>query len=301
MHDAALSLAATAGRSSGVQIHTDAGLFCSRESPQVVVMPLLCMGKVAGVLLAGGKAGEDAAVSSYDTQLIEAAGSFTNAFADNVALYEEQRDLFIGTVRSLTAAIDAKDRYTFGHSERVSFLATDLARLLGLSESEIETTRIAGLIHDVGKIGVPDGVLKKPGRFTPDERAEMNKHPGIGAEILGRSRIPLFQLAAEVALTHHERWDGGGYPAGTAGDAIPLSGRIVAVVDFFDALTMDRCYRPALSDEVALQMLAEQSGAAFDPHVVEVFLAHVDEMIAVRDAVTRRGLGFGDLSVDLGL
>ncbi|MFY7973785.1 MAG: HD-GYP domain-containing protein, partial [Rubrivivax sp.] len=128
---------------------------------------------------------------------------------------------------------------------------------------------------------------------------EMNKHPRIGAEILGRSRIPLFQLAAEVALTHHERWDGGGYPAGTAGDAIPLSGRIVAVVDFFDALTMDRCYRPALPDAVALQMLAEQRGKAFDPDVVDAFLARADEMMAVRDAVNRRGLGFDDLSADV--
>jgi len=200
----------------------------------------------------------------------------------------------------LSRAAEFRDDDTGVHIVRIGFLAWALALKLGRPSDWALLLRQAAPMHDVGKIGVPDGVLKKPGRFTPDERAEMNKHPRIGAEILGRSRIPLFQLAAEVALTHHERWDGGGYPSGTAGDAIPLSGRIVAVVDFFDALTMDRCYRPALSDAVALQMLAEQSGAALDPHVVEVFLAHADEMIAVRDAVNRRGLGFGDLSADLG-
>ena len=113
----------------------------------------------------------------------------------------------------------------------------------------------------------------------------MNRHPEIGAQILGRSRIPLFQLAAELALTHHERWDGSGYPRKLVGEAIPLSGRIVAVVDFFDALTMDRCYRAAFSDEVALQMLLAQRGVAFDPRVVDGFIAHATGMIALRERV----------------
>jgi len=282
MHDAALSLAATAGRSSGVQIHTDAGLFCSRESPQVVVMPLLCMGKVAGVLLAGGKAGEDAAVSSYDTQLIEAAGSFTNAFADNVALYEEQRDLFIGTVRSLTAAIDAKDRYTFGHSERVSFLATDLARLLGLSESEIETTRIAGLIHDVGKIGVPEAVLTKPGRLTEDEFALIRLHPETGHRIL--RGIPQLASVLPGVLHHHEHYNGKGYPHGLEGESIPLLARIIAVADTFDAMSSNRSYRAALARERVLDEIERCGGTQFDPRISAMIrridLAGFDAMVA---------------------
>jgi putative two-component system response regulator len=200
----------------------------------------------------------------------------------------------------LSRAAEFRDDDTGVHIVRIGFLSWALALELGQPTDWAMLLRQAAPMHDVGEIGVPDGVLKKPGRFTPDERAEVNKHSRIGAEILGRSRILLFQLAAEVALTHHERWDGGGYPAGTAGDAIALSGRIVAVVDFFDALTMDRCYRPAIADAVALQMLAEQRGAAFDPQVVDVFLAHADEMIAVRDAVNSRGLGFDDLSADIG-
>jgi len=113
----------------------------------------------------------------------------------------------------------------------------------------------------------------------------MNRHPAIGAQILGRSRVPLFEAAAEVALSHHERWDGTGYPSGLRGEAIPLSGRIVSVVDFFDALTMDRVYRPAFPDEVALEMLSLERGRAFDPRLVDCFTGHADEMIALRDHI----------------
>ncbi len=155
--------------------------------------------------------------------------------------------------------------------------------------------RQAAPMHDIGKIGVPDGVLKKPGSFTPEERAVMNQHPRIGAEILGRSRIPLFQLAAEVALSHHERWDGGSYPAGLASVAIPLSGRIVAVVDFFDAVTMDRCYRRAYSDEAALTMLQAERGRAFDLRVLDAFMAHVAELIALRDQINQHNAGLSEV------
>jgi putative two-component system response regulator len=155
--------------------------------------------------------------------------------------------------------------------------------------------RKAAPMHDVGKIGIPDAVLKKPGSFTPDERAVMNRHAEIGAEILGRSRIALFQLAAEVAQTHHERWDGRGYPDRLAGDAIPLSGRIVAIVDCFDALTMDRCYRPAFSDAQALAMLREQRGRAFDPQLVDAFEAALPQMVTLRDAVNRVEPSFAEL------
>ena len=113
----------------------------------------------------------------------------------------------------------------------------------------------------------------------------MNQHPRMGADILGRSRIPLFQMAAELALSHHERWDGQGYPSQLAGADIPLSGRIVAVVDFFDALTMDRVYRQAFSVDIALQMMEEQRGVAFDPEIVDIFLAHAAELDALRQRI----------------
>ena len=129
-----------------------------------------------------------------------------------------------------------------------------------------------------------------------DEVGADGFEPEIGAEILGRSRVPLFQMAAEVALGHHERWDGGGYPSALAGQAIPLSARIVAVVDFMDALTMDRCYRKAFPDDEALRMLTEQRGRAFDPRVVDAFLAHAPALLALRDRVNACPPSFEDLS-----
>jgi putative two-component system response regulator len=198
----------------------------------------------------------------------------------------------------LSRAAEFRDDDTGVHIVRIGFLAWALALRLGRPAAWALLLRQAAPMHDVGKIGIPDAVLKKPGPFTAAERAEMNRHATIGAEILGRSRIPLFQLAAEVALTHHERWDGSGYPRGLAGDDIPLSGRIVAVVDFFDALTMDRCYRPAMTDAEALRMLEAERGRAFDPRVVDTFLAHHEDLILLRDAINRQGPSFDDLSAD---
>ena len=123
----------------------------------------------------------------------------------------------------------------------------------------------------------------------------MNQHASMGADILGKSRIPLFQLAAELALSHHEKWDGTGYPSALAGDAIPISGRIVAVVDFFDALTMDRVYRKAFSYEKALAMLLEQRGKAFDPTIVDTFMTHADALIALRERINQAHPTFADL------
>ncbi|MBI3349494.1 MAG: HD domain-containing protein [Burkholderiales bacterium] len=212
--------------------------------------------------------------------------------ADLGRMYHERNEALREVTRAhheallrLSLAADFRDDDTGVHIMRIGYLAEALALALGEAASFAHTLRRAAPMHDIGKIGVPDQVLKKPGAFTAEEREVMNKHPVMGAEILGRSRIPLFQLAAEVALTHHERWDGGGYPNGLSGEGVPLSGRIVAVVDFFDALTMDRCYRPAFPDDVALEMLAQQRGTAFDPRVVDTFIAHAADMIALRDRI----------------
>ena len=195
----------------------------------------------------------------------------------------------------LALAADFKDDDTGIHIVRIGFLAERLALALGQGRPWAEMLRKAAPMHDIGKIGIPDAVLKKPGRFDLDERAVMNRHPRIGADILGQSRIPLFQLAAEVALGHHERFDGAGYPAQLAGEAIPLSARIVSVVDFFDALTMDRCYRKALPDGEVMDMLRAERGLAFDPRVVDTFIAGWAGFVALRNAVTRRSLTFADL------
>ncbi|HEY0819544.1 MAG TPA: HD domain-containing phosphohydrolase [Rhizobacter sp.] len=244
----------------------------------------------------------DAAQNSFDAA---ANAQMERMVADFGRMYRERNEALEEVARAhheallrLTRAAEYRDDDTGVHIVRIGYLAGALAMQLGESAAYATLLRKAAPMHDVGKIGVPDAVLKKPGALTPDERAVMNRHPAIGAEILGRSRIPLFQLAAEISMSHHERFDGSGYPQQLAGDAIPLSGRIVAVVDFFDALTMDRCYRPAFDDATALGMLAAQRGRAFDPRVVDCFISHAAEMIALRDHVNATHPGFEDLSSD---
>lgn len=183
----------------------------------------------------------------------------------------------------LARAAEYRDDETGIHMDRVGALAELLARLLGRTDAEARTLRLAAPMHDIGKIAIPDQVLKKPGQYTLAERAIMNNHTVIGAEIIGQSDIPLFAMAGKVALTHHENWDGSGYPFGVAGEQISWCGRVVAIIDFFDALTMNRVYRKAFSDERARDMLQEQRGRKFDPDMLDVFLAHLADFAALRD------------------
>ena len=231
-----------------------------------------------------------------------AAEQMEKIICDLGRMYHERNEALQEVARAhhealfhLAMAAEYKDDDTGVHIVRIGFLAEALALYLGQSRSYALMLRKAAPMHDVGKIGTPDSVLKKPGKLTPEEREIMNGHAAMGAEILGRSRIPVFRMAAEVALTHHERYDGTGYPAGLAGDAIPLAGRITAVVDFFDALTMDRVYRPAFRVEEALEMLKAESGRAFDPAVVDAFLAHAEAINALRCRITQECPSFDSL------
>jgi putative two-component system response regulator len=243
--------------------------------------------------------------------MIELSG---NSFSDSASLqmqqlmndfgrmYRERNEALEEVTRAhheallrLSLAADLKDDDTGVHIIRIGFLSEALALLLGQAPEAARMLRKSAPMHDIGKIGIPDAVLKKPGAFSSEERVTMNQHAAMGAEILGRSRIPLFQMAAELALTHHERWDGSGYPSGLCGDAIPLTGRIVAVVDFFDALTMDRCYRKAFPDQTALDMLLAQRGLSFDPHIVDVFQANVQTFINLRDHINQLRPSFSHL------
>jgi putative two-component system response regulator len=217
-------------------------------------------------------------------------------------MYQERNEALQEVARAhhealfrLAMAAEYKDDDTGVHIVRIGFLAEALAKHLGQPREYALLLRKAAPMHDIGKIGIPDSVLKKPGAFTPDERLIMNRHPAIGADILGKSRIALFQMAAEIALTHHERWDGQGYPSRLAGMAIPLSGRIVTIVDFYDALTMDRVYRPAFSHEMALAMMRAESGKAFDPAIVDCFVRNHAALCAVRERVTVQHMSFADL------
>jgi putative two-component system response regulator len=173
----------------------------------------------------------------------------------------------------LATMAEYHDYETANHTHRVGETAGLIARSLGLPDEFVSTIQDAAQLHDVGKVGVSDLVLLKPGRLTPDERSTMMRHVKIGAEILGQADSPVLRTAAEIARTHHERWDGEGYLAGLSGDEIPLSGRITAVADVFDALTHERPYKSAWEPERAIAEISGQAGRQFDPRVVAAFTA----------------------------
>lgn len=188
----------------------------------------------------------------------------------------------------LSLAAEMRDGGTGLHMLRIGFMAEALALLMGEPLVFAQMLRRAAPMHDVGKIGIADRIPGKPAPLGDAELAEISRHPALGAQILGRAQLPLFALAAEIARTHHERWDGRGYPHGLAGADIPLSGRIVAICDFFDTLMMDRGDCAARSEEEALQMLQQEAGHALDPQIVDCFVRNAFRLIAVRDHINRR-------------
>ena len=272
-------LATTPPESRSVMVTADVG---PDGESQILVQAILRGGQLAGLLLCGDKYGEDPQISSYDIQLVEASAAYIGAFLDNAGLVRDRQEMFLGSLTALTAAIDAKDSYTRGHSERVAMLASRIADASGLPEDQVERIHIAGLVHDVGKIGVPEAVLGKPGRLTDPEFAAMKLHPEIGHRIL--QGIPQLADVLPGVLHHHERWDGKGYPRGLAGDAIPRMARILALADTFDAMSSNRSYRQALTRDHVLKEIRACAGTQFDPAVVEAFravdLGAYDRMVA---------------------
>ena len=177
------------------------------------------------------------------------------------------------TIERLARAVDSRDSDTGEHIDRMSRVARSLAIGLGWSDAAAETLRLACVLHDVGKVGIPDNVLLKRGPLDEEERLLMETHTGIGHGILAGAHSELLRLADEVAWTHHERFDGNGYPRGLSGDEIPLPGRIAAVADVYDAVRSDRPYRPAFTKDEALELMVAGRGSHFDPEIVDVLLA----------------------------
>lgn len=217
-------------------------------------------------------------------------------------MYRERNDLLKEVTRAhhetllrLAMAAEFKDDDTGSHIVRIGYLSEALALRLGCRIEFASLLRKAAPMHDIGKVGIPDTILKKEGPLGPEERLVMNRHAEIGARLLGQSRIPVFQMAAEIAASHHERFDGRGYPEGLAGEDIPLSARITSIVDIFDALTMDRVYRPAFGREQALEMIAAERGKALDPGIVDAFMDNIEELDALRLALTRQAPSFTEL------
>src|SRR5687767_2271243 len=183
---------------------------------------------------------------------------------------EEMADLHLATIEALALAIDAKDQTTQAHIRRVQVYAAGLAGALGMPEGDIQGVKTAALLHDIGKLAVPEHILSKPGPLTQEEFQKIRVHPQVGAEII--SAVPFPYPVAPLILSHHERWDGKGYPSGLKGEDIPLGARILSIVDYFDALTTDRPYHKALSEAAAVALLKQEAGKALDPNLVDVFI-----------------------------
>jgi HD-GYP domain-containing protein (c-di-GMP phosphodiesterase class II) len=206
-----------------------------------------------------------------------------NQMADSIEkLLEAQEQAYLQALKSLTQALQKKDRYTAGHSGRVKHYSLKLGERLGLDAATLDLLGRGALVHDIGKIGIPDAVLNKPAPLDDDEYAVMQQHPTFTAAIM--RPLMRFRAFAEIAAWHHERWDGGGYPDGLAGEEIPLLARVVAIADAWDAMTGDRIYRKGMPVEKALGILeAEADGGQFEPHLIRLFTAMVREEIAAGD------------------
>jgi HD-GYP domain-containing protein (c-di-GMP phosphodiesterase class II) len=210
--------------------------------------------------------------------------SIANARARDVV---ELRLAKEGMLHRVARLIEYRDNATGEHTERMSAYCGVIARRLGWAQDDARALELAATMHDVGKVAVPDAVLLKPGPLTAEERAVMERHTIVGHEMLSGSRSELIELAATIALTHHERVDGRGYPNGLAGDDIPLAGRIVAVADVFDALTSDRVYRAAMSVSEGLRIIADGRGTQFDSDVLDAFECGLGEILAIRTRTVR--------------
>ena len=205
-----------------------------------------------------------------------------NAEAERRRHIEEMANIHMNTIESLAIAIDAKDQTTHGHVRRTQIYATEMGKLFSVTEPEVQALRAGALLHDIGKLAVPEYILNKPGKLTESEFAKMKIHPTVGGDILKRVNFPY--PVEDIVRYHHEKWDGSGYPKGLKGEAIPLVARIISVVDFYDATRCDRPYRKGMRREESLALLASMSGNAFDPRVVQIFTAHVEEFDNLIDA-----------------
>jgi putative nucleotidyltransferase with HDIG domain len=232
----------------------------------VMCVPLRTTDEILGALYVDSQSGPGR-FSEEDLELLAAIGNHTGVALHRVRLLGEIERLLLDTVRAIAATIDAKDGYTHRHSERVAALAARIAAEMGLGVDQQELAELSALLHDVGKIAVPDSILNKPGRLTPEEFDEMRKHPVHGARILANIQSPLVSAVLPGVRYHHERWDGSGYPEGLSGDSIPLLGRLLGVADYLDALTSQRAYHEPKSIDDVVRLIAHGSGILFDPEI----------------------------------
>jgi signal transduction protein with GAF and PtsI domain len=234
-----------------------------------VSIPLMVKGKPIGVLNLHAK--EDAEpFSDYNVKFLGILAGESAVMLHNMDLFDSLQTFYLEMVQTLARAVDSKDAYTHEHSDRARVKARKVALELGLPDQMVRYVEYAALLHDIGKIGIDEAILLKPGKLTPEEYEQMKKHPIIGHQIL--APVKYLGPVAQMVLYHQEWFDGRGYPEGLKGEEIPLGSRIVAVLDAWDAMTSDRPYRKALGREIAVGELKKGAGTQFDPKVVDTFL-----------------------------
>ncbi|MFH1783380.1 MAG: HD domain-containing phosphohydrolase [bacterium] len=240
------------------------------KTKSLICIPLKVKDKVIGIAEVINKKDEES-FSPEDMSLFSALADQAAIAIENAKLYKDMQELFLSTIKSLATAIEAKDPYTKGHSERVTNLSMAISRKMGMPFEDRERLQIAALLHDVGKIGVPEAVLGKPGKLNDEEWKAIKQHPAKGEEILK----PIKQLSdiLPVIRHHHEKYGGGGYPDGIKAQEIPLASRIITVADSFDAMASERPYRPPMKKKDIMQELERCKGTQFDPKVIEAFVA----------------------------
>ncbi|MFA5146224.1 MAG: HD-GYP domain-containing protein [Candidatus Omnitrophota bacterium] len=251
-----------------------------------LAVPLKKDDVVVGALIVSNKKRPGHLFTGKDQKLLLALSSYIAAALINARLYEKLKEAFIGTVASLTRAIDAKDKYTSGHSERVMEYAVAIAKEMRIEGEALENLRLSSLLHDVGKIGIKESILSKPAKLLGYEKDQMHRHPAIGAKIV--EGIYNSGKIIRGILEHHERFDGKGYPAGLKGNGISLAGRIIAVADIFDALTTKRPYHERHSPDSAFSEIRDGSATHFDPKVVGAFVASFTKYPGIWNTADRR-------------
>lgn len=195
-------------------------------------------------------------------------------------LEENNDDMHRGIINSMFATLEAKDLYTYGHSTRVGDMAYNLGKVLGVEERDLNIIHIAGDLHDIGKIGIPDNVLNKPDRLESDEWEMMKKHSDIGYDMLSKTNV--LEIVSKIVLYHHERWDGKGYPEGLKEEEIPFASRILLICDSIDAMKSDRPYRKSINDEICREEIRKNKGIMYDSKIAECVLENWDSIVMTR-------------------
>ncbi len=254
------------------------------RTKSILAVPLMRPnGQCVGVLQLINRLGPGGSVQTFPDEHrsgITSLASMAAVTIHNTILQEQLKKAQLECIIRLSVAAEFRDADTADHIRRISYTSAMLAAGMGMDRKQVELLKHASPMHDIGKIGIPDSILRKRGPLNPQEREIVKRHARIGADILADPQNNLIAMAYEVALTHHEQWDGQGYPKGLAGEDIPLCGRVVHVADVFDALVTRRCYKEAYSPAKAIEIIHQQDGKHFDPNITQVFMDRLDVILS---------------------